>query len=117
MANAPVYQIEQHKDFEDFYAYCDVFNYHFENNPHWANGVADVRLAHDMFGIFDAHTNKSYIIDGSRFDTHQEACLYAHRQVQRCRSKYPEDAFAIAAQQKAAMAQQRYLSFQRAMDY
>ena len=26
MAN---YQVEQHKDFGDFYIHCDVFNFHF----------------------------------------------------------------------------------------
>jgi len=50
--------VEQFKDFGDFYAYCEVFNYHFENRPNWSNGVADVILAHNMYGIFDGHTNK-----------------------------------------------------------
>ncbi len=113
---ATVFQIEQHKDFGDFFAYCEVFNYHFENRPHWANGVADVRLAHNMFGIFDGHTNKCYIIDGNQFASNQEACLYAHRQVQRCRSKYSDDANAMAIQQRSDMQQQRYLSMMREMD-
>ena len=44
MAN---YQVEQHKDFGDFYIHCDVFNYHFESTE-WKNGVALVQLAHNM---------------------------------------------------------------------
>ena len=57
MAN---YQMEQHENFKDFYAYCDVSNYHIEKVAKWENGVALVRLAHNMMAIFNGHNNKAY---------------------------------------------------------
>lgn len=59
MAN---YQVEQHKDFKNFYIYCDIFNYHFES-AEWKNGVALVQLAHNMRAIFNGHNMKAYYFE------------------------------------------------------
>lgn len=108
--------VEQFKDFGDFYAYCEVFNYHFENRPHWSNGVADVILAHNMYGIFDGHTNKGYFINGDKFAKLSDKMNYVHRQVANCRAKYNGTTGNLAIQQRADMEQQRYLAMQRDFD-
>lgn len=76
------------KDFRDFVVYCDVMNYHPVSRPHAYEGVADILLSHRMYGIFDAHTNKGYIIDGAQIGSLSEGVNYAKAQVSRCRSKY-----------------------------
>lgn len=90
---------DTYKDFQDFIVYCDVMNNHPANRPHSVNGVADILLDHHCYGIFDAHTNKGYVIDGDIIEANnpaENASFYTHRQVKRCRAKYPVDPIADA---------------------
>lgn len=79
MAN---YQVEQHKDFGDFYIHCDVFNYHFESTE-WRNGVALVQLAHNMRAIFNGHNMKAYY-----FDLNKVPEYWVKDQFEKCATKY-----------------------------
>ena len=80
MAN---YQMEQHESFGDFYAYCDVFNFHIERVAKWENGVALVKLAHNMMAIFNGHNMKAYYFD---LDSVPE--MWVKDQFDKCATKY-----------------------------
>ena len=72
---------ESFKDFKDFIVYCDVMNWHPDKKPYTYRGVATMELDHGVFGIFDAITNKGYLIFRN-----DEA--YNKAQAKRCRDKY-----------------------------
>ena len=58
------YTINNFTDLQDFLGYCEVNNWHAAYEmPRIVSGVADLPLAHNMYGIYDAHTNKGYVID------------------------------------------------------
>ena len=72
---------ESFKDFKDFIVYCDVMNWHPDEKPYTYRGVATMELDHGVFGIFDAITNKGYLI----FRNNE---AYNKAQAKRCRDKY-----------------------------
>lgn len=80
MAN---YQMEQHKNFKDFYIHCDVFNFHIERVIKWENGVALVQLAHNMRAIFNGHNMKAYY-----FDLDNVPEMWVKDQFDKCATKY-----------------------------
>lgn len=80
MAN---YQMEQHKDFKDFYVHCDVSNFHIERVVKWENGVALVRLAHNMMAILNGHNMKGYY-----FDLNNVPEMWVKDQFDKCATKY-----------------------------
>lgn len=53
------YDEEQFKNFGDFYAYTDVFDWHYVNILEWKNGIALVELENGK-AIFNGHNNKAY---------------------------------------------------------
>ena len=52
------YNVEQFKDFVDFYIKCNV-----RFVDEWRNGIALVQLNCGQTAIFNGHNNKGYIID------------------------------------------------------
>lgn len=80
MAN---YQMEQHESFRDFYAYCDVSNFHIEKVVKWENGVALVRLAHNMMAILNGHNKRAYY-----FDLNNVPEMWVKDQFDKCSTKY-----------------------------
>ena len=48
------YDEEQFKNFGDFYAYTDVFDWHYVNILEWKNGIALVELENGK-AIFNGH--------------------------------------------------------------
>ena len=109
MAN---YQVEQHKDFGDFYIHCDVFNLHF-GGAEWKNGVALVQLAHNMRAIFNGHNMKAYY-----FDLNKVPEEWIKDQFDKCAIKY-SCAYTVAKmiEDKAYKELQEILEAKRRADY
>ncbi len=76
------YTEEQFKDFGDFYAYTDVFDWHYVNILQWKNGVALVELENGR-AIFNGHNNKGYFFDEGKVPED-----WITDQFEKCAAKY-----------------------------
>lgn len=109
MAN---YQMEQHKNFKDFYAYCDVTNFHIERVIKWENGVALVQLAHNMMAILNGHNLKAYY-----FDLNNVPEMWVKDQFDKCSTKYAcNKALAIQIQIECEAAWDEIVMYKREQD-
>ena len=77
------YEEEQFKNFGDFYAYTDVFDWHYVNILEWKNGIALVELAHNLMAIFNGHNMKAYY-----FDLNKVPEYWVKDQFEKCATKY-----------------------------
>lgn len=78
-----VYTAQDFKNFPDFRAYCDVFNYHFQRIECWQCGVALIKLDHNIMAIYNGHNNKAYFIDLGKVSID-----WVKDQYQKCADKY-----------------------------
>ena len=79
MAN---YELQECKSFGDFYAYCDVFDWHYVNILEWKNGVALVELENGR-AIFNGHNNKAYFFQEGKVSNE-----WIKDQFDKCANKY-----------------------------
>lgn len=85
--NVRPFESDNYTGFRDFLAYVDVSNWHVQETPAISGGVAAMKLAHNCYGIYDAHTNKGYVIFGD-YISGVAPTVYFNKQVSNCRSKY-----------------------------
>ncbi len=76
------YTEEQFKNFGDFYAYTDVFDWHYVTIIDWKNGVALVELENGR-AIFNGHNNKGYFFDEGKVPEE-----WIKDQFEKCAAKY-----------------------------
>ncbi len=79
MAN---YTVEECKSFGDFYAYCDVFDWHYVTILEWENGIALVELENGR-AIFNGHNNKAYFFEEGKVSEE-----WIRDQFNKCAKKY-----------------------------
>ena len=78
MAN---YELQEFKSFGDFYAYCDVFDWHYVNILEWKDGIALVELEGGR-AIFNGH-NKAYFFQEGKVPEE-----WIKDQFEKCAKKY-----------------------------
>lgn len=106
------YDEEQFKSFGDFYAYTDVFDWHYVNILEWKNGIAIVELENGK-AIFNGHNNKGYFFSEGKVPEY-----WVKDQFEKCATKYactPEVAKMI--EDKAYKELQEILEEKRRADY
>lgn len=76
------YTEEQFKDFGDFYAYTDVFDWHYVNILEWKDGIALVELENGK-AIFNGHNDKGYFFEEGKVPEE-----WIKDQFEKCAKKY-----------------------------
>lgn len=106
------YDEEQFKNFGDFYAYADVFDWHYVNILEWKNGIALVELENGK-AIFNGHNNKAYFFSEGKVPEE-----WIKDQFDKCAIKY-SFAYTVAKmiEDKAYKELQEILEAKRRADY